>query len=139
MDLKEVGEFGVSSARGRSWLQLGRLPRSGASVGMLNIAFAPRRRLRVELYIDTGDQNANKVIFDALHMQRPAVEQDFGGSLTWERLDNRRASRVANYRAGAITDDQEHLDELRRWAITTVQQLEGALRKPLADATAPSA
>jgi hypothetical protein len=41
---------------------------------------------------------------------------DFGESLDWERLDDRRASRIAVYREGTI-DDGEMLNEIQAWAI----------------------
>lgn len=50
----------------------------------------------VELYIDhdrdTGKKN--KMIFDALHTQKEAIEKEIGSSLEWERLDDKRASRI---------------------------------------------
>jgi len=52
---------------------------------------------RVELYIDRGaDQAAaNKRIFDRLHSQRKDIERDFGSELSWQRLDDKRGSRIA--------------------------------------------
>ena len=34
-----------------------------------------------------------------------------------ERIDDKRASRIALYRAGAITDSEEDLAKLRKWAV----------------------
>lgn len=48
----------------------------------------------VELYIDVGDKEANKAIFDQLLADKDAIEADFGGTLEWKRLDDKRASRV---------------------------------------------
>ena len=45
------------------------------------------------------------------------LESKFGEELSWERLDERRASRVAAYRAGNIVADQQQLEEIRRWMI----------------------
>ena len=41
----------------------------------------------------------------------------------WERLDGRRASRVAVYRSGSIEDDSETLDEIRTWMIERLLQI----------------
>ena len=50
----------------------------------------------VELYIDRGKDSEveNKVIFDALLQDKEEIEKVFGGPLEWERLDNKRASRI---------------------------------------------
>ena len=46
-------------------------------------------------------------------------------SLKWERLENRRASRIALYKDGQITDE-EKLPELRRWAVESIYKLYNA-------------
>lgn len=48
----------------------------------------------VELYIDTGTLEENKAIYDSLLKRRGEIEKAFGGPLEWERLDERRASRI---------------------------------------------
>ena len=50
---------------------------------------------RIELYIDTGDADKNKKIFDKLRDRKDEIEKDFGDKLEWQRLDNKRASRIA--------------------------------------------
>jgi len=50
----------------------------------------------VELYIDHDHETGakNKAIFDSLASQKAAIEKDFGGPLEWQRLDDKRASRI---------------------------------------------
>jgi hypothetical protein len=48
----------------------------------------------VELYIDTGDAEDNKRIFDSLFAKKAEIENAFGGTLEWDRLDERRACRI---------------------------------------------
>src|SRR5262249_41630919 len=52
---------------------------------------------RVELYIDRGTNQTetNKHIFDQLHRQKKKIERDFGGELSWQRLNDKRACRIA--------------------------------------------
>ena len=50
---------------------------------------------RVELYIDFWEQEKNKAMFDHLFGQRQEIEAVLGRPLEWERLDNKRASRVS--------------------------------------------
>jgi hypothetical protein len=47
-----------------------------------------------ELYIDTGDKERNKRIFDVLHAKQAEIERAFEFPLDWQRLDNRRSSRI---------------------------------------------
>jgi hypothetical protein len=71
----------------------------------------------VELYIDFEDSDANKGFFDRLYLHRQEFETAFGEALSWERLDERRASRVALYRSGSIDATPEELGRIRAWAI----------------------
>jgi hypothetical protein len=45
----------------------------------------------VNVYIDMGDKAKNKAFFDALYAQREAIEAEYGETMDWRRLDNKRA------------------------------------------------
>ena len=53
-----------------------------------------------------------KALFDAVATRRAEVEQRFGGALSWERLDDKTASRIATYREGRITAAPTELDNI---------------------------
>ncbi|MBI2834192.1 MAG: DUF4268 domain-containing protein [Acidobacteria bacterium] len=91
--------------------------RSGISGVDYSNSFAQGNRFRTEVYIDFCDAEANKALFDRLLVEREALERAFGEPLTWERLDERRASRIATYRPGSIDVNPEELATLRDWAI----------------------
>lgn len=87
-----------------------------------------------ELYIDHDQETGqgNKAIFDALHAQRDAIEQDFGGSLSWERLDNKRACRIKiEFRDGGL-DTPDSWPQLQDEMIDGMIRLEKATRTRLA-------
>lgn len=122
-ELRALGGMPVrtNSADGSSWIVITRLaPIGEAQRSIVGFSFARGGRFRVELYIDQGDAETNKRIFDDLFRRREEVESEIGEELSWERLDQRRASRIAVYRPGSITDDEERLAELRSWGATTI-------------------
>ena len=79
--------------------------------------FCGKGQVRAEVYIDLRDGTKNEVVFDTLLADREAIEQAFGEPLSWERLDGKRACRVACYRIGSIEDSAEALEQHRRWLI----------------------
>lgn len=92
-----------------------------------NYSFGRGGIFRVELYIDSGDKETNKNLFDALLSQKDEIEQEIGHELTWQRLDNRRASRVAWVFPGHITDSEEELKKLRQKAVPAMVKFSEAL------------
>jgi len=92
-----------------------------STVFTYSASFALHRRVRTEVNIECGNVSVNKQIFDALFSERKAIESAMGSELTWERLDSRKASRVAVYRAGRIDSSSEELDEIKQWAISKLE------------------
>lgn len=85
------------------WISAGAGVRSGVS---FNYVIWMTDEAAVELYIDTGDKDENKEIFDTLHGRKVEIEQAFGDSLSWERLDEKRASRVRSVlKEGGLVDE----------------------------------
>lgn len=101
---------------GANWLYIKTVFIQGRTVASFNFAFGRQNIFRVELYIDTGEQALNKQLFDALHRRRDQIEHRLGHKLSWQRLDSKRASRVAWNLKGHITDDEPQLEELREKA-----------------------
>jgi len=85
-------------------------------------SFAAGNRVRTEIYIDSGDADENKGFFDRLHADRELIESEFGDPLEWERLDSKRACRIAIYRSGSIEDSSEDLQEIHDWGIRNLLQ-----------------
>lgn len=95
------------SCQGQNWLPLANLLPAGMQTAEIVAAFVRQNRYRVELYLDDSDPVRNKDRFDRLFARRLEFEQQFGEPLEWERLDNRRACRIAIYTdAGILTDSE---------------------------------
>ena len=88
-----------------AWISAGAGVRSGVS---FTYVIWMTDETAVELYIDTGDKDENKRIFDGLHKHQAEIERSFGSPLSWERLDDKRASRVRSIlKEGGLNDEEK--------------------------------
>lgn len=68
---------------------------AGAGKSGLTYAFVIRMAdAHVELYIDTGKEQDNKLIFDQLYENKERIEEKFCNPLEWQRLDSKRSCRI---------------------------------------------
>ncbi len=67
-------------------------------------------QVRMHLYIDNGDSTWNKSVFDTLSKNKSKIEEVFGDSLLWERMDNNRASVIR------FIFDQSGLQDKDKWS-----------------------
>ncbi len=83
----------------------------------------------VELYIDRGKESEreNKEIFDELRASQGEIERTFGGSLEWERLEGKRACRIAKRSdQGGYRDDEESWPAIQDRLIDAMIRLDKA-------------
>lgn len=89
----------------------------------------------IELYIDRGKgaKAENKRLFDLLYAQKEQVEKDFGGSLDWQRLDSKRACRIAfHLGAGGYRNEESDWPKIQDRMIDAMTRLEKALAQHVA-------
>ena len=81
---------------------------TGAGKSGLSYAYVIRiDGARVELYISTKEKSTNKRIFDELYSKKKEIEKEFGEELEWQRLDDKRACRIAkNIKDGGLKDKE---------------------------------
>ena len=103
----------------------------------LSWVFGSQSRLRVELYIDTGDRDQNKGLFDALHARRDDLAAALGGDLVWERLDAKRAARLSTQRVVPPLPAPDDNVDLRSWAVETMVRWNDVLRPVVKSLAAP--
>jgi hypothetical protein len=113
-ELREKHKFtNARAAQPQSWYSFS----AGTKGFSWTFSFAAGGRIRAELYIDTPDPDRNESILDELMKEQAEIERLFGSALVWERLDDRRACRIASYREGSIQDSADMLDEILKWGI----------------------
>lgn len=130
--LRDVPGFPPMSVRpvGMNWLTLVTYRGGGRS---LILSFARGQRLRLECYIDAGDATENERIFESMMARKEQIETTVGSELTWERLEGRRACRVALYTPGSISDDAESMERLVAWAVEYAPRFHEAVLQVLPD------
>jgi hypothetical protein len=88
--------------------------------GYYAISFASGNRLRAEVYLDTGDHETTKALFDHLASDQRAIQEAMQLKLSWERLDDKRASRVATYREAPDLAIAEEAKLSSDWAAAAI-------------------
>jgi hypothetical protein len=86
-----------------------------------------------ELYIDRGNGSEieNKAIFDQLLAHRDEIEARFGGELEWQRLENRRASRIRKTLPGGYRSLEEQWEDIQTAQVDAMNRLNFALQPAL--------
>ena len=107
------------------WLSAG----SGVGGCPFNLLFM-KSSLRVELSLARQDKEENKAIFDQLFNQKEMIENAFGKSLEWMRLDDKQMSRIC-FTIPANGYDETQWTKFITWHIEYMSKLEKAIRHPL--------
>lgn len=96
--------FNVRKASTDNWYDVA----IGVSTAHISLTLVNKEGyIRVELYITD-----NKDLFDQLLIRKDEIEEKLGFSLSWQRLDNRKASRILYKIPGLNFDDHSNYDLL---------------------------
>lgn len=107
------------------WLSAG----SGLSGCPYNLIFN-KTELRVELWISRSATEENKFLFDFLLGLKDDIETNFGDSLEWMRLNEKKSCRI-QYSCAADGFNKDTWKESVAWHLEHMCRLEQALKKPL--------
>ncbi|MCD9517557.1 DUF4268 domain-containing protein [Photobacterium phosphoreum] len=92
--------------------------------------FCQGNKVRTELYIDNGSAEDNVSCLNHFLESKKDIENEFGSDLSWEPIDGKRATRIAIYRDGSITTENE-LVEIKSWHITNLLKFKSIFNKRL--------
>lgn len=101
------------------------------SAGISGFSYAYVIRMddaHVELYINKGDSEENKKIFDTLQEQKDEIEKKFNNSLDWQRLDKRRGSRIRFVINDHGLSDRESWPKLQELMVDAMIRLHNAIQ-----------
>ena len=97
------GDYASSAGTPDSWLGKGGIGIPGVSV---NIVIS-KTFSRTEIYVNTGDKDLNKRIYDHYFNQKDKLESQLG-TLEWQRLDDRVTCRIAQAKPLTYCNDDDH-------------------------------
>lgn len=105
----------------------------GTGAGKTGLAFnytIAKHKAVVELYIDRGKDSGDesKTIFDTFAAAKDSIEAEFGESLEWQRLDNKRACRIKKQIDNRGYRDPQKWPEIHESMLDAMIRLEKALR-----------
>ena len=119
--------FQNSSPSKDHWLSSGGTGISGLSYNFL----ITKTYVGVELAISKSDTQANKQVFDELKKFEIEITNDFGDTLSWERLDNKKMCRVAYSLQGVNLFEKAEWDKMMDFLIDSMLKLEKSMKEPL--------
>lgn len=115
--------FNVRKATTNHWYDVA----IGTSSAHVGISLVNKESLIcLELYI-----NDDKDLFDKLFHEKEQIEEELGFKLTWDRLDNGKASRIKYNIQGLNFNDHSNYDELMNKAIDNAVKLKNVFKKHL--------
>lgn len=82
-------------------------------------------RLGVEVYIHHAD---SKKMFQALLVQKAAIEQQLGFELDWQELPDAHACRIATWRLDSPIEDEAQWDAYLAWFVQRITKMNAVFR-----------
>ena len=108
-----------------SWVSAG----SGVSSVGFNFVVS-KSYARTEVYMSRSIAEENKFIFDKLFEQKDSIEAKTG-ELIWERLNNKKASRIKMELSDVSLYEKQDWDKMMDFMIENMLKFEAAFKEPL--------
>lgn len=109
-----------------NWIPVA-LGMSGVSIWLV----ISKKYTRVEVYINRGDKEENKRIFDYFYSSKNKIENDFGGTLIWERMEDNVTSRIKHQLDGVGISSEADWDRMNEFLIDGVVRMLKAFKEPV--------
>lgn len=118
--------FSNNSPSKESWI--------GKGIGMSGVGLLPSissNYCRCEITINKGNKDINKEVFDGLFSQKEKIENDFGGKLIWERMDENVTCRIKSELSGVSYFEETDWKKMNEFLIDTSVRMEKAFKEPI--------
>lgn len=109
-----------------NWIGIG-MGRGGFN---LNLVIS-KKYARAEIYINRGEMEENKKAFDSLYNLKDEIEKEFGGKLTWERMEDNVTSRIKYQLDGVNITNEEDWPKMNAFIIDAAERMHRAFKDPI--------
>lgn len=118
--------FSNNSPSKESWIGKG-IGMSGVNI---NLAMS-NNYCRSEIIFNRGSQEENKELYDFIYQMKDKIENDFGGQLTWERMDDKVTCRVKAQLDGVSYFEESDWKKMNEFLIDVSVRMERAFKEPI--------
>jgi hypothetical protein len=123
---KKTKLFDNNSPSKESWI--------GKGVGLRGISInlvISSKYCRSEIYINKGDADANKTLFDAFYKLKDEIETTMGENLVWERMDDKVTCRIKCELQGVSYFEEADWNKMNEFMIEKTQKMIKAFKEPI--------
>lgn len=90
---------------------------------------ATSKYAKSEVYMETGNKIENKKVFDYLSERKGEIENMFGNSLKWERMDKNISSRVKYELDGVNVNNEDDWDKMNEFIFDGAKRMHKVFQK----------
>ena len=109
-----------------SWIGIG-VGKGGINLNLV----VSKKYARPEIYINRGDKETNKEIFDYFYKLKAKIEKDFGNKLVWEKMEDNVTSRIKYQLDDVNIFDEEDWPKMIEFLIDSSARMYKAFKEPI--------
>lgn len=106
----------------------------GIGIGMtgvnLNLGIS-KNYCRSEIYINRGNQNENKEVFDYIFEMKDEIEKEFGEKLVWERMDEKISCRIKSELKNVSYFEKADWNKMIEFLIEKSEKMAKSFKEPI--------
>jgi hypothetical protein len=87
--------------------------------------------VKFEIYINSGEKEYNKRLFDFLYSKKQIIEEEFGGLLVWERMDDKVTCRIKSQKDNVSVFSTENHKTMIEFLCKSVPKFQKAFEIPI--------
>jgi len=109
-----------------NWIGIS-LGTAGVSVNLV----VTKKNVRAEVFINRGDKDENKSVFDQLFAQKDHIERMFGEAMKWERMEDNVTSRIRYQKEGLNVAEESDWPKINAFLCDAAERMQKAFKGPV--------